>query len=218
LDSVSSTVLVPERALEFSSLRSRVSNDTLKAITIQPFTLKTMTPVQAEVLPLLPKLVEPYSPDRQSNIPRDLLVKAKTGTGKTLAFLIPAIERRLAEIERAGKKAVVDAGLVRDKTLESQARRQFARTNAGALILSPTRELATQIAKEAIRLTTHHKDFGVQLFVGGESKPRQIRDWMKGRRDIVVATTGRLRDMLDSEPEVAKGLANTELVGHMFGH
>lgn len=201
---------------KFETLKGRISYDTLKAITVKPHKLTHMSPVQAEVLPLLPQIAEPYSADPPADgsprPPRDLLVKARTGTGKTLAFLVPAIEARLQAIEASGRQAVKDAGLNSDKQLEGRARRIFTREQVGTLIISPTRELATQIANEALRLTHHHKDFEVRLFVGGQSKRMQMRDWMKGRRDIVVATPGRLRDLLMSEPEVVRGISKTKTV------
>lgn len=195
----------------FSTLKGSISNDTLKAITVRPFSLTHMSPVQTAVLPLLPALAEPYDPGNPAAV-RDLLVKARTGTGKTLAFLVPAIEARVKALEIRGKQAVKDAGLQSDKQLEARARRTFGRTEVGTLVISPTRELATQIANEALRLSHHQEGFEVRLFVGGNSKRMQMRDWMKGRRDIVVATPGRLRDLLQSEPEVLAGLAKTRTV------
>ncbi|KAH9939844.1 P-loop containing nucleoside triphosphate hydrolase protein [Amylocystis lapponica] len=192
----------------FSTLKGSVSHDTLKAIMVKPFNLKHMSPVQAAVLPLLPALAEPYDPEAPSDAPtRDILVKARTGTGKTLAFLVPAIEARLKAIQAYSKQAAKDAGRPSDKSLEERAARLFTRTEVGTLVISPTRELATQIANEALRLSHHHTGFEVRLFVGGNSKKLQMRDWMRGRRDIVVATPGRLRDLLESEPEVSKGIA-----------
>lgn len=197
----------------FTALKGTIDYDTFKAITVKPFKHTHMSPVQHAVLSLLPELAQPYTPNPSPNpdgthtkTRRDLLVKAKTGTGKTLAFLVPAIEARLASIKANAKQAVIDAGLESDKHLEGRATRVFTRQSVGTLIISPTRELATQIANEALRLTHHHDGFEVRLFVGGMSKRMQLRDWMKGRRDIVVATPGRLRDLLTSEPDVAKGL------------
>jgi ATP-dependent RNA helicase MSS116 len=204
---------------KFASLKGAIDYDTLKALTTKPFNLTTMSSVQAEVLPLLPQIAEPYSEEHEVGSPRpprDLLVKARTGTGKTLAFLVPAVEARLKAIEAFAKKAVKDAGLTSDKHMEGRAKRVFTREHVGTLILSPTRELATQIANEALRLTHHHKDFEVRLFVGGTSKRLQMRDWMKGRRDIVVATPGRLRDLLESEPEIARGISKTKMVFYLF--
>ncbi|CAK5275869.1 unnamed protein product [Mycena citricolor] len=194
---------IQPKAHSFDSLRGKISKGTLDAITRNPMKLETMSSVQSEVLPLLPEIAEPYHPD--SKVVRDLLVRAKTGTGKTLAFLVPAIEARLKSIEEY-VSGNTDTGSV------DLARTRFARRTVGTLVISPTRELATQIASEALKLTTHHDGFGVQLFVGGNSKRMQMRDWMKGRKDIVVATPGRLRDLLESEPDVRNAIAETNIL------
>ncbi|KAF8734920.1 DEAD protein, partial [Rhizoctonia solani] len=205
-----------DNAIPFSTIKDLISPETYEAITYKPYKLKNMTPVQAAVLKLLPQLA-PHHTELQAGPdgrlpPRDLMVRAKTGTGKTLAFLIPAIEARLAAIERAKKQALEKAGLTRDSMYENRAVRAFTRTDAGALIISPTRELATQIANEALKLTHHHEGFEVRLFVGGNSKREQMRGWLRGRRDIVVATPGRLRDLLQSEPSIPEGLKNTPML------
>ena len=171
-----------------------------------------MTPVQEAVLGLLPDIAQPYDPNSTSKVPRDLLVRAKTGTGKTLAFLVPAIEARVKAIQDRVNKAVEAAGSRADNHLKFRAATEFARSTAGALIISPTRELATQIAEEAIKLTTHHDGFEVRLFTGGESRGAQLRNWNRGRKDIVVATPGRLRDVLENEPSVQDALEGVQLV------
>ncbi|KAF8329525.1 P-loop containing nucleoside triphosphate hydrolase protein [Cantharellus anzutake] len=195
----------------FSSLKDRISYDTFKAITIKPFYHTHMTPVQHAVLSLLPELARPYilsdpDADDENKLRLDVLCKSKTGTGKTLAFLVPAIEARIASIDAYAKQALVDAGKAGDKHMEGRIKRGFVHQNVGTVIISPTRELATQIANEAIRLSHHHGGFEVRLFVGGMGRKQQMRDWMKGRRDIVVATPGRLRDLLENEPDVANGI------------
>ncbi|KAJ6599997.1 P-loop containing nucleoside triphosphate hydrolase protein [Mycena vulgaris] len=187
----------------FLSLKGKVSQQTLDAITVKPMKLVNMSAVQAEVLPMLPALAYPYNPEDTKNV-RDLLVRAKTGTGKTLAFLVPAIEARLNRIEEHVAK---NGG-----GNPAQEASRFARRTVGTLIISPTRELATQIANEALRLTHHHKEFEVRLFTGGSSKRMQMRDWMKGRKDIVVGTPGRLRDLLESEPDVRNAMAETSVL------
>jgi ATP-dependent RNA helicase MSS116, mitochondrial len=202
----------------FDSLRGSISYPTLKALTVRPFKLTHMSPVQAQVLPFLPEIADPYdseSPPKDENgrpRPRDLLVRAKTGTGKTLAFLIPAVEARVKAIVAHGKQAVIDAGVASDKHLQHRAMRAYVREHVGALVISPTRELATQIANEALRLTQHHDDMEVRLLVGGNSRGMQLREWNRGRVDIVVATPGRLMDLLSSEPGVADAIRKTKMV------
>lgn len=196
-----------ERLPEFQSLEGSIHPLTLKALVQKPFSLKTMSPVQAEVLPMLPLLAEPYSNATKDN-KRDLFVKARTGTGKTIAFLVPAIEARMKDIDAHVKKALADAGKVGDARMEQDIRRNFVHSNVGTLILSPTRELATQIAREAQKLTEHHEPMGVHLLVGGMPRGAQLRNLLRGRKDIIVATTGRLRDLM-SEPDVLEAVSKT---------
>ena len=182
----------------FTALRTNLTPDTLRAITDKPFTHVHMSPVQAAVLPLLPELARPYDED-EPGPPRDLLVKAKTGTGKTLAFLVPAIEARIKAIEKAGVDALEKNGGLPDSRVVENAKRTYARSTVGTVVISPTRELATQIAHEATKLTHWHKGFEVKLFTGGSSKGLQLRDFKRGRNDIVVATPGRIRDVLEND-------------------
>ncbi|MFZ0707606.1 MAG: DEAD/DEAH box helicase [Candidatus Korobacteraceae bacterium] len=114
----------------------------------------TPTPVQVSAIP--PALEG-----------KDVLATAQTGTGKTLAFLIPLIERLALD--------------------ESQRR-------ISALILVPTRELAMQVHEqyEALRAP---KAPPAALIIGGASEQRQIQAVRKGA-SIVVATPGRLEDYL----------------------
>ncbi|RUS16159.1 P-loop containing nucleoside triphosphate hydrolase protein [Endogone sp. FLAS-F59071] len=125
-----------------------------------------MSKVQEAVLTQLP-------------LSQDLLVKAKTGTGKTLAFLIPAIEASLQAMTTAGPKGGRQCSI---------------------LIISPTRELAQQIAEEARKLLKFYPTV-VHCLVGGEPKGPQIRRLMNSRVDVIVGTPGRLNDMLESVRE-----------------
>ncbi|KAG6823056.1 hypothetical protein H0H93_004322, partial [Arthromyces matolae] len=72
---------------------------------------------------------------------KDLIVQAKTGTGKTLAFLLPTIERLIKSPRRHDGISV--------------------------LVLSPTRELAFQIQKEAQTLLQYHEGMSVGCIIGG---------------------------------------------------
>lgn len=127
--------------------------------------------------------------------------------------MIPAIDARYAQIERAVSEPPADmpAGRAFDGSVRGQLFRNIVRERVGTVIISPTRELATQIANEALKVCTWHKDFNVHLFVGGESRQQQLRNWRKGRKDIVVATPGRLEDLM-SEPEVREAMKHTDML------
>lgn len=102
-----------------------------------------------------------------------MLAQAKTGTGKTVAFLLPAIQRLLASKREPGLVSV--------------------------LILTPTRELALQIEKEAnILLRGFENEIGVQHTVGGTNMTTEIKNLKSRRCDILVATPGRLVDHLEN--------------------
>lgn len=98
---------------------------------------------------------------------RDIIAKAPTGTGKTCAFGIPILER-------------IDLSLHQPQ----------------ALILSPTRELATQIRDELSLLGQFFEGLTIAVIYGGQSMQRQISVLKKGAQ-IVVATPGRLQDHID---------------------
>eukprot|EP00980_Cylindrotheca_fusiformis_P007961 scaffold1697_cov120-Cylindrotheca_fusiformis.AAC.43 len=112
---------------------------------------------------------------------RDCLGRARTGTGKTLAFLVPALER-----------------LLQLPPMDDRV---------GILIISPTRELATQIADQAEKLLTFHKDMNVQVVFGGTKLQRDMSQFNRKIPTILVATPGRLLDHLES----------TEIRGKKFG-
>ncbi|WP_317054425.1 DEAD/DEAH box helicase [Roseovarius rhodophyticola] len=101
----------------------------------------------------------------------DVLGLAQTGTGKTLAFGLPLIQHLL---DQPGKP--------REKTVK-------------ALILAPTRELVNQIADSLRNLTAKTK-LRVVTVVGGQSIGKQIK-LLSRSTDILVATPGRLIDLMD---------------------
>ena len=124
-----------------------------------------------------------------SQIPleKDLLVRSKTGTGKTLGFLIPAIQRHLDHMAQNNLNPKI-----------------YAKTHTGILIIVPTRELAIQIANEARRLVHHvgKSPPKCQVLIGGDSKRLQIRQMDRERNDIIIGTPGRLMDYMETEEEV----------------
>ncbi|HBY62732.1 MAG TPA: ATP-dependent helicase [Solibacterales bacterium] len=115
----------------------------------------TPTPVQAEAIP--PALEG-----------RDVVATAQTGTGKTLAFLLPILESILATGVKNGP---------------------------AALILSPTRELALQIDETFQRLAAGTK-IRSAVAVGGMNENQQLRA-LRGGAQVIIATPGRLSDFMD---------------------
>ncbi|ORX87088.1 DEAD-domain-containing protein [Basidiobolus meristosporus CBS 931.73] len=123
-------------------------------------------------------------------ITQDLFVKAKTGTGKTLGFLIPAIETALRNND------------VRD--LKTGKR-------VSVFIMSPTRELALQIAEEAEKLLSFYP-FQAHCFVGGTSKGLNKKIISTRRVDFIIATPGRALDLLSENTIFQKQIEGTKLV------
>ena len=113
---------------------------------------KTPTPIQSKSIPV-------------SLTGKDILGTAQTGTGKTLAFTIPMINR-----------------LIVDK-------------NAMALIICPTRELASQVMQTVLKLNVREIGIGNALLIGGESMQKQLKK-LKKRARIIVGTPGRINDHL----------------------
>jgi len=112
------------------------------------------TPVQAATIPVALQ-------------GRDVVATAETGSGKTCAFLAPALDR----LHRAHT------------------------THLGALVITPTRELATQVAREFAVLARHTR-LRAAVVMGGDSEKRQI-DEIRAGAQVLVACPGRLIDYLE---------------------
>src|SRR6202049_3155036 len=122
------------------------------------------TPVQGAAIP-------------QALAGKDVLATAQTGTGKTLAFLIPIIERLL----QTGKSVSEKSG--------------SEKSGIAALVLVPTRELAMQVVDQYNALRGS-KLSPAALVVGGLPEAKQLSAIRAGA-PLVVATPGRLEDYLD---------------------
>ncbi|XP_024995603.1 probable DEAD-box ATP-dependent RNA helicase 48 isoform X2 [Cynara cardunculus var. scolymus] len=109
---------------------------------------------------------------------KDALVKAKTGTGKSAAFLLPAIETVLKD------------------SIKNAAQRV---PQICVLILCPTRELASQIAAEANVLLKYHDGIGVQTLVGGTRFKVDQKRLETEPCQIIIATPGRLLDHIENK-------------------
>ena len=136
----------------------------------------------------------------------DLMVSSQTGSGKTAAFLLPVLHTLLkqqAEAE-AKERAEFEAAVAeaeakgepapkRPKRKDPTNTRNFKAPTPGALIVCPTRELAQQVAHDAIDLVQHCRGLRVANVVGG--MPYQLQIAKLQNADLVVATPGRLLDL-----------------------
>ncbi|KAL4953812.1 ATP-dependent RNA helicase MSS116 [Aspergillus filifer] len=155
----------------FTSMAGKLEPKLLKALEVLNF--EHMTPVQERILNELP------------NWRSDCLVQAKTGTGKTLAFLLPTLHC----------------------LIQGQAP---PRGQVAVLIITPTRELAQQIAKSCDQLTSQlDRPLECHTAVGGTARASAHARFMKGNPSVLVATPGRLKDYL-SESETARKLSGIQ--------
>ncbi|XP_015274778.1 PREDICTED: ATP-dependent RNA helicase DDX55 [Gekko japonicus] len=102
---------------------------------------------------------------------KDVAAEAVTGSGKTLAFVIPIIEILLRREEKLKKMQV------------------------GAVVITPTRELATQIDEVIAHFTKYFPQFSRCLLIGGKNPMEDIEKFKEHGGNILVATPGRLVDM-----------------------
>ncbi|KAK4231415.1 putative ATP-dependent RNA helicase mss116 [Podospora fimiseda] len=110
---------------------------------------------------------------------KDVVAQAKTGTGKTLAFLVPIINRILDAQPQLADRRV---GRTRPDDIR-------------AIIISPTRELAEQIGLEATKLV-QNTGIRVQTAVGGTQKRQSLYKMRIEGCHLLVGTPGRLHDLL----------------------
>jgi len=163
------------------------------------------TAVQLRTIPLaLP--TAGGSKDGKSNGYTDMMVSSQTGSGKTAAFLLPVLHtliQQMAEQEAAERaefdQACADAAAKgepapkRAKRKDPTNPRNFKAPAPGALIVCPTRELAQQVAQDAIELVKHTRGLRVANVVGG--MPYQLQIAKLQNANLVVATPGRLLDL-----------------------
>ena len=152
LSRTSSTTRAHLTSAKFSSLG--LSAPTARAVS-EVLCYETMTLVQEATMPVIMK-------------GRDVIAKAKTGTGKTIGFLLPTIERLAG-----GPRGIA------------------------ALAISPTRELASQIQAECEQLITFHKPaLSSFVVVGGTNVHADVSRLAARPPSVLVATPGRLKDLL----------------------
>lgn len=163
------------------------------------------TAVQLRTIPLaLPTAGS--AKDGKSKGYTDLMVSSQTGSGKTAAFLLPVLHTLIqqmadqeaaerAEFEQACAEATAkgEPAPKRAKRKDPTNPRNFKAPTPGALIVCPTRELAQQVAQDAIELVKHTRGLRVANVVGG--MPYQLQIAKLQNANLVVATPGRLLDL-----------------------
>lgn len=122
-----------------------------------------------------------YMPLMMRSDTPDVFVKAGTGSGKTLGFLIPSVE----------------ALLTRTHSIPSSTAKGIR-----VLILSPTRELAAQTCDEANRLLSFHDGFRAAVVTGGTDRNKDLQGMKHSPPNILIATPGRLQDLLKAIPRL----------------
>ncbi|KAK9051397.1 hypothetical protein SSX86_028024 [Deinandra increscens subsp. villosa] len=137
-----------------------------------------MTVVQEATLPVILK-------------GKDVLAKARTGTGKTVAFLLPSIE-----------VVVKSPAVGRDQK----------RPPILVLVICPTRELASQAAMEANKLIKYHSSIGVQVVIGGTRLGLEQKRMQASPCQILVATPGRLKDHIENTAGFATRLMGVKVL------
>ncbi|CAZ79182.1 unnamed protein product [Tuber melanosporum] len=130
----------------------------------------------------------------------DVFGQAKTGTGKTFAFLLPVIQR------------IISTTIPLKPRMRIDFRTRNGETNADvrAIIISPTRELAQQIKVDA-QFLTQNTEIVTQLAVGGSGKRESLANIRSVGCHILVATPGRLHDLL-SDPLAGISTKNLEIL------
>ncbi|KAJ5422648.1 DEAD/DEAH box helicase (Sbp4) [Penicillium cf. griseofulvum] len=180
----------------WDALTPKLSEWTLDAVAAMGFT--RMTPVQASAIPLFMQH-------------KDVVVEAVTGSGKTLSFLIPIVEK-LLRLDQPLKKHHV-----------------------GAIVIAPTRELAVQIHQVLLSLLEFHPASAAaikpaedgapraktssstlkvvpQLLLGGGTSPAEdLKLFLKNSPNVLVSTPGRLLELLSS-PHVHCPQASFEML------
>ncbi|HEX5801531.1 MAG TPA: DEAD/DEAH box helicase [Azospira sp.] len=162
---------------------------TFEEIGLHPAVLKALadagytepTPVQAQAIPAALE-------------GRDLLVSSQTGSGKTAAFMLPAIHKFASEeAAPAGKTPNQE----RQASRARGERPRFTPAQPKMLVLTPTRELALQVTTATEKYGVHLRRLKAVSILGGMPYPKQMQ-LLSRNPEILVATPGRLIDHMNS--------------------
>ena len=114
---------------------------------------------------------------------KNLIAASQTGTGKTHAFLIPLFDNL------------------------------FKKQKIQYIILCPTRELASQVHKEAIKMEKFSKtNASIQLVIGGTDKNSSLKKYLKNTPDVIIGTPGRINDIFIATKAFNMKFINTLII------
>ncbi len=162
---------------------------TFEEIGLHPAVLKALadagytepTPVQAQAVPAALE-------------GRDLLVSSQTGSGKTAAFMLPAIHKFASEEASPASKT---PNQERQAARARGERPRFTAAQPKMLVLTPTRELALQVTTATEKYGVHLRRLKAVSILGGMPYPKQMQ-LLSRNPEILVATPGRLIDHMNS--------------------
>lgn len=123
---------------------------------------------------------------------KDVAAQAITGSGKTLAFLVPVLQKLLLEKEEVLDKSKIVPTIF-------------------TIILSPTRELAIQISNVARKLTKHVDGLEIFCTTGTQSAKEDLALIEDHKAHVLVATPGRLADLIRNSGELTQSLLGKSL-------
>ena len=155
---------------------------TFEALGLHPSLLKTLadsgytapTPVQAQAIPA-------------ALAGRDLMASSQTGSGKTAAFMLPAIHRFATQPQSEPQHY----------GSPSRGRQRFRPAQPKMLVLAPTRELALQVTAATEKYGREFRHIKAVAILGGMPYPKQMQ-LLARNPEILVATPGRLMDHMRS--------------------
>ena len=116
---------------------------------------------------------------------KDILAKSNTGSGKTLAFLLIGVER-----------------LLRNKDIDSK-------NSFPIVVLTPVTDLAVQIMNVAKGFLSYH-NMEADLVIGGTDEAKDIKRLTNNRIDVLVATPGRFKSIINQSPKVKQRLSQCQ--------
>lgn len=127
---------------------------------------------------------------------RDLLVSSQTGSGKTAAFMLPALHK-LATAEVVSYTNGKTPNQERQSARSRGDRPRFVAAKPKMLVLTPTRELALQVTTATDKYSAYSRRIKAVSILGGMPYPKQMQ-LLSRNPEILVATPGRLIDHMES--------------------